>query len=187
MRGKIGVFLLTLIFLIELCDVKNLYASQILTSSGMKVIKGATECSSCYIRELVPAENGSCPTCEQGCTGGVYTIPQYYRCAGAGTGEYGRTECNSNRTQIGTYYPCEEHFVWGVFWACVFKAYLCTIPCTPCLAAPSPATCAACIICVGFYFDDCKHCNLNVCEKGEGQDIYRSVFSSLSGETCEGE
>jgi|GEM_PF-5912385 hypothetical protein len=154
----------------------------------MGVVKGAAGCISCYIRELVPAENGSCPTCEEGCTGGVNVIPQYYRCAGAGVGEGGREICASSQQQIGKYYPCKNRFLWGVLSRCILQAGVdCVVVCGFCVP-PNLLGCAACIACVGaLTYLQCGYCDLRICEKRAEQKIYRSEFSALLGESCVGE
>jgi hypothetical protein len=142
----------------------------------------------CKIRELVAAENGSCPTCLQGCSGGVYTIPQYYRCADAGTGQAGKCVCNGHSSPIATYYPCELDFNTTHYLACLAGAAACGALCGACLVPPvSAVACASCIACVAALVRGCEWCDYNTCVKGTAQTgCYRYVFDSLSGADCQG-
>jgi hypothetical protein len=142
----------------------------------------------CYIRELSAAQSSDCGECDDdwNCISGTYDVPQYYKCANAGTGEQGRVECNITMQQIATYYPCEESINWTGFIGCAAGVLGAAACCLPCIADPTKLSCAACAVCIVAAGGNCAIQDFCDCEKGDSQSTWRGVFSSLSGDYCEG-
>ena len=143
----------------------------------------------CWIRGLIPAQQESCPSCGDdgnGCTGGVYSVPAYYGCVAAGSGESGRRTCRSQSQWIGTWYPCEENIDWGGYITCILAVAGCAVTCAACILEPTKLSCIGCAVTCGAAGAGCYFSNYCDCEKGTGQSVTRSIFVALEDANCTG-
>jgi len=143
----------------------------------------------CWIRELVPAKNETCGDCDSdwNCVSGMWIVPQYYKCALAGTGEDGKTTCNRQAQQIAKYWNCSDSVNWTNVVVCAIEIGAAGIACAACIVDPTKLTCAACIAAGVGAGVGCASADFCECDKDDWQqDIYKSVFTSLAGCECTG-
>lgn len=151
-------------------------------------VAGAIDmCGGCWVRELVATESANCLTPEGACKNGTYAVPEYYRCASSGTGVPGRVNCSFARQQIGTFYDCDDSTNWLAYAACVVGIGSCGVSCAACIADPTKLTCIGCAVACADAAIACPMASYSSCTAKDPQTVFRHVFSSLSGDNCNGQ
>jgi hypothetical protein len=145
----------------------------------------------CSILTTVPREeSGSCSCSDTplssapNCSGGVYIIQEYMKCASAPTGTSGKTICTSQSRPVGKFFSCHVEWLPDKILECALKATGCALMCGTC--ATTGEQCNACMSCLQGEVG-CGPCDLAQCAADYGEDnpIRRNV-GTLGGDDCVG-